>query len=288
MGKIQVRHKLRHNGVKRTIEGNEHIVDQLHMAIDEMTKYRAANFVRCSMRATCTGAYSVPKKYMTKVLIDRDVDTISVQTGNGEFTAARCGSICRKTSYLEAVMKKLGLTFEFEKIAKSEKYMLRMETLEMKKCEQVTTGIKDILQRYDEFAKTVEIEGTGDEEMDEYILYITKRALFINTLKDDNRKYLAAYNRAKSIFKESSTTGTFPRTYSYGGVLMYWEEIENISSFNTQLSEYLKAIDRSSGEEESINELFEAELLEYNRIHNDHFKVLFLIDKYDYFDDDGE
>ena len=264
--------KMIHNGKVRVIEGNsenEEICKQMKLHIDEMEKNMCEKQIVSSLRQVLTGQRSLPKSKYAKYMTAEN-EIINEETDKGLLNIrSTISSMNRTNKVVTACVKTMGLNIDDIVRKKELKRQVIVDTKTMRvNVYNTTTGdaMESILNNSPSWA--------GNPGS-----WIAYRLVIMKKLRGDNIRYNYHYNIVKDLFKQG-TDGTFPLTFSYNGVFLYWEDTFKTQTLYNTVHEYLiqKEPDRLGEFEKCIED---------QRIIQKKYTLLFLLDNKDYTEVNG-
>ena len=284
--------KKKHNKKLRKLEGNEKIAKELNNCIDKMIETRAAVITNLKTRHELTGQSSDTRKHFKEDIEKQaksdkysDSPLLDIMSNYGTLTVLTKRNLtCTSKSMVNSALSSLRVEYEAEIDLGNIKNKLCVDTDELK--------IKEIvMKRVDEYNKYLnklkvdcvlypDTDGkTPDEESVAIIKKIASLKAFQKYLYEEKNKYLAYYNRMKDIFEKESTTGTFPRFYSYEGVTLTWDDICVKENYYQKVKRYLENKDLE--DDEQLFDKFEKQMNKLRKEQNK-YTIKILLDGYDY------
>ncbi len=231
----------------RTLEGNEKIVEEINSAIDEVVKYLPAQQFYCVMRTFFTTAKKELKKYCDENA--REIFHIDSNYGEINIITDTESKTCSKGDILRVFD---GLGWEQPKesdFKETIRHILNVGVNCAKVSKEVLDAEKHYVSALKKYIENCEINNQEDFEPDEinFIIGIVARQKMLQDLYEDRSNYLRATSKVREIFTRATKRGTFPLTYIYRDIAVYWDSSIYKIPFPTKIGLYLRERDRKNG-----------------------------------------
>lgn len=258
--------KKKHNGVVRTIHGNvvnEEICEKIKTHIDEMERYMSSKQVKSSLQQQLIGQRSLPKTEFEHEM-NSTKEIMKKNTHYGNLSICSTISSNSKTNpIVQEAIEKMGLDMDDICRNTKNKRKIAIDTSGLKK--KVHNATTNTLTKISESSPSW-------CDPSEWIAY---RLEIIKNLMPDIIKYNYHYNRAKNIFEHGTENGTFPTSFVYKDVVLYWEKTTTKQSLHDSVYEFIK--------ENHTNRLCEfAACLMAARYAQNKYTLVYLLDDVDY------
>ena len=248
---IKVPKKLKHNGIKRSLESNETTKKMIDEEINQMIKYLSAHIMCCKIRSFMTGQSCPVKKFFNNDM-QKVQQMLEVETNYG--------TICLR-SIISMNGVTVGKTREALERINIDPDKINMELYSKHRVNVNIDALKyhpDVIAQLSEYNNNLqkyidECEILGDEKFDEdkvqMIKNIAARKCLSKDLYSEKKQYILHYNKMKDIFNNATTNESkFPRNYEYKGVFLGWDNNIFAISYPTLAKMYLQNYDLKNGD----------------------------------------
>lgn len=288
--------KLKHKEIERSLVGNEFVEKKIKGHIDKMFECRAARNCLTKSRIKLTGQSCITRKHFEskiQTLIQEDGDVhgkllADCHTNYGTVTVHAKKNMCATSRpMVKEALARIGEEYDIEFDVGKMCTKLQVDTSNMvadksvsEEIKQLNVKLKTILEEC-ELLSSQECELLSSQELEDFKI-LTRCAsikVFHKLLVDKSSEYNFHYNEMKSIFEEESTTGSFPRHYSYRSIILHWDDICNKETDYTKVVKHLQKQDCE--EDSTLYEDFEYEMNELRKAQNK-YTIQVCLDGHDY------
>ena len=279
--------KLVHKGIERSLVGNEKVEKKINVLIDKMYECRAARTCLQKSRSKIGGKSPTRTHFdaIIKALIDEDGEVhgrllADYRTNYGTVTVHAKRNLCAtpKAMVNEALVminEECDIEFDVGEVC----VKLQVDTGAMNMDKSVSEEVQQLTLKLTTILEDCELS-SGQESGDVKILkQCASIKVFQKVLFDKARGYNSHYNNMRSIFKEASTTGSFPRHYSYRGIILHWDDICNKEPYYNKVVRQLQEQDYEEGT--TLYEEFESKM-NHLRIAQNKYTIQVCLDGHDY------
>ena len=257
---------------------------QLQAIIDDMIKYRAAYSFKAKLRTSYSLPSTLTKNHLNEVLSGKDSSS-RASTNYGDVNIAAI----RKTAHTISVYKEIVDELGLDKLglgvrgdAKC-KYTLKVETSALNELPEVQKRSGELIEELGKRLEAYELDTSDGVVHDEYYHNIAPRLSMAKEIFNDAVKYLHAYNRLRDLFTKVSTKGTYPRMFSYRGVVLMWQDIFTVGGYVPMVKAFIQQKDLE--DKSTLSEQFKEKITAIAEREN-LITHVFLLDDYDYYGDD--
>lgn len=282
--------KLVHTGKERSLVGNEDVEKKIKGHIDKMFECRAARNCLTKSRHKLTGQRSIPREHFEskiKTLIQEGGDVhgkllADCHTNYGTVTVHAKQNMCATSKpMVKEALAKIGKEYDIEFDVGKMCTKLQVDTSNMVTDESVSKEIEQLNSKLKTIQEECKLLSSQESEDLKIVKQCASIKVFHKLLVDKSKEYNFHYNKMKSIFEEKSTTGSFPRHYSYRSIILHWDDICNKETDYTKVVKYLQKQDYE--EDSTLYEDFEYEMNKLRKAQNK-YTIKVCLDGHDYED----
>tara|TARA_R110000822_G_scaffold152269_2_gene291559 strand:+ start:56 stop:937 length:882 start_codon:yes stop_codon:yes gene_type:complete len=233
-------------GLKRVAD--EKTTLQLQQLIDELSLYRAASSYKAHLRAVITGSSTKMKEHVSERLTELD-QTAQASTSYGDVNILVVDKMAHNAEYYTKTLEALNIIEDFNDPTSSGMFKCKLvvKSTSLNVLPEVvkrTYELVDELEQRLSECKVMESDSVVDEH---YYKFVAPRLSMAKDIHADTVKYNQIYNKIKVLFSAVSSTGTYPRVFSYKGFCMHWEDVFTSSNYINKVKTYISAKDFAEG-----------------------------------------
>lgn len=219
-------------------EENQAFKKAIDEQIDLMEQYKPYNYIVTILRSDLIASKG-PYKTRAAELVEKNGGLYTEETNLGILKYYKTTSLSRRKEIIMAALEEEGLDYgqimdemqEMEERADGRRYVIKVDLSTFCHKPEIVSRMREELDLFYEEKKKVESSDRINGHIAASIYWIRKNM-------EKHRMYLAAYNNMKSIFDKASRIGHFPRLYVYNGIVLLWDVIQCLPSFEQQMKAY--------------------------------------------------
>ena len=280
--------KLVHKGIERSLVGNEKVEKKINGHIDKMFECRAAKYCIQKSRVKITGQSCISRKHFESKIqtLIKEGGVVhgrllaDCRTNYGNVTVHAVRNMCATSKpMVNEALAMIGEEYDIEFDVGEVCAKLQVDTDVMMLDKSVSEEVDQLNLKLKTILEECELL-SGQESGDVKILkQCASIKVFHKSLVDKSNECNFHSSAMRSIFEKASTTGSFPRHYSYRGIILYWEDICNKETDYQKVVRHLQNQDCEEGT--TLYEEFESKMNQL-RVAQNKYTIQVCLDGHDY------
>jgi hypothetical protein len=218
---------------------NQEFKKQIDEQIDLMEQYKPYHYMTTMLRGELSAKTGIYKKHAIG-LMKLNNGSYVASTSLGDVKYYNAPSDSRRREIILKALELEGYDFEaimneiqeMESTNDKRRHVIKVNTSGLSCKPEVTAKCRELLNKFAESRDNVKAPNDVDA-------YIATAIAWIRDNLTNHKAYLAAYNEMKRIFDKASRVRHFPRLYIYNGVVLVWDVIQCLPSFEQMMKAYM-------------------------------------------------